>query len=414
MTATTLSTEARASIQTKMAAILEVANSDKPFENLTRLLTRATEEKMTYLPIFLQARISQLFQTDLNGIQAKVKAEFEKYYGTEVVQEAADLSESPLFEVQDNCQWPSYKAVIKMAQEAGCDSEDLRFIAAVKVAGMQYILVGDRHEKPSAEKLRNALRAGAVDGGYAYFTEATARSPIHEANLKKFLGIKSSCLLFGLEAPHEKCVGNLIVMHNQLLIVSKTGAQGTYSLEMFKQAFIETLLLNQEYKELWEAAQKALPKECEGIYKTLSSINGALLKLPLEGLAAHFGSIRLPSIPTEEFIKLIGFLAHLALEKHAKHYTAEQLAKIKENLKPEAKEEGKTSEKKPSYISLVLSQRDQHAAFVLLNPPVELSEATPRIAVVGRAHVQGVLNAMYFQLGEALEDLKAEGKSENA
>jgi hypothetical protein len=411
MATITLSLQARQSIQQKMGLILDAAQSNQPADRFLTLLQKKNTDQNLFLPLTLQSRLCTLFAAgDLANLQSKVKEAFSHFYGAEVLEAPAPKKPEFTFKIVDKCTWPLYLTFVQKALECGFSSEALKFIIPVQVEEMQFILIGEKgHHQPYYTKFRQWVQVESGSCRFAYFNESVSRDAIHESNQKVMLGLKPETFLFGLEAPHSKCVGHFVQTFNEATEISQTGAQGTYSLNLFFQMMLEQLLICPSISETWEAFGKEKHNEAEGyyqVYTKLSTLNKTLKSLPIEQAATLLCQMKI-SIPIKGFIELNRCLALFALKKHEALYTREQCLGIRAFLSREEKGDAKKSQeapgKKQNYVGLVLEDRDYHSAYVLLSPPINLPNI-PRVGLMGSGHLNGVLGFMHSIIEKALAE----------
>ncbi|MBI2743720.1 MAG: hypothetical protein HYX48_07385 [Chlamydiales bacterium] len=406
-------------VQVKLSAVLEVAADEAPKAKLEALLKKATDDGQSYLPIFLQSRIVDLFNGDLSDLQAKVKTKFEEYYGAKVLEaapEAAAPAKEALtakagdqIEVVTSCNWREYRTLLLNAKKAGLNEKELSDLVPVIINGKRFILVGETHEEMRHTQLSATIFASMLQRDVVLIREGVARDPLHETHFRKCLD-RGDLWLFGLEDPVTCCLAQLVKYTAES---SEAGKISPSSSPFDSLASIFDLLATDPFFiRLWEEfgkeEGKSISSECP-IYSKIDSIKNQLflanvarqiaLLEKFEGNHSH-----------KEVTELLKKLTSFALDKYRQHFTRDEYWAMWGFLQC-----GVFTKTYHDYFEkfadlVARRKRDAHFAKVLCSSELPVPSDKVRVVTVGYDHVKGIINMIK---GSSSAESKAASKTES-
>lgn len=421
MTSTSVKLDISA-VQVKLTAVLEAAADEKPKAKLEALLTKATHDGQSYLPIFLQSRVLALFTGDLTDLQLKVKTVFGEYYGSKIFEAAPATTPEPKetspakagdqIEVLTNCNWPEYTFFQEVVKRCGLTrKEDLQNIVPVIINGKRFILVGENHSSQTHITLRDCMLNFAARHIFVYIWESLPRDEKHEKLHKKINGL-SGAWLFGL--------GHSIVDRSARLVTEtitsagrearKSPLESADSLREILNSFVSDSSFMQFWQEFGKAGGESLVSRSP-LFKKIDDFKEQLLQFTEEEQFEDAIAQKFKGQHSYKEIKELYFeLSFFALRKYEEHFTTEEWVAMRDALLgPTVKELGMR------FFNLVVDRkREALFAKVLCNSELPVPSDKIRVVVMGSDHVQGVIKAIRdSSSAESKGDTKSNMKVEN-
>ncbi|MBI2743687.1 MAG: hypothetical protein HYX48_07200 [Chlamydiales bacterium] len=416
MTTTALAPDVLQAAQIKLRAVLDAATSEKPQDKLFKLFKeKAASDSQPYLPTNLQESIADLF-TDPTDLRQRVRGAFARYYGPEILEPPS--VKGGQVEVLETCDWSAYERLVGWAKLFDWSAEDLRNITPCVINSVPFIFFGDCRTESRFDDLRSIalglVRSQLVVGFY----EDIARDSLHEEqyrkgdNYHKYQGDQqTNTWLVGLGDPITCTLSKLVT--STVALAQNEEVRPVLSTSAFVIEIFRNFNRNPLFVQLWE--ELGGTGGTWGSIHLHSEINSYEYEFrhtkkfyPSWSLSGHVPGIeRFDSAITKgfedryslkELRELYHDLSSLALQKYKSHFTSEEYAAIRDVLHSPTNHDSFLV-----FKDLVQHRkREAHFAKVLCSElpiPFSRSEVIKptdkvRVVIMGRQHVEGVLNAI--------------------